>query len=388
MPDDLDPRDLGPHRHPRSPVMDHCPPTLPAHAYYDQAWHDQELRTIWSQNWVWAGRLADVKPGTMQRRQIGPASVILCRAPDGAVSAFHNTCRHRGAELCALAEQPMGKLITCKYHNFAYAASDGRLVATGQAHPTADFDRDAHGLFKVAVKLWNGFVFLNLAPNPGDLCPDTGLTALDNWPMEALVTGHRAVKEVAGNWKILWENYNECLHCASIHPELSDLVPIYKTGVMAPNEALSWNPDDAARPTMRPGAASWTLSGQACGPEFAGLTPAERQVGYLFVTLYPTAFVVAHVDYVRAIVFEPLAPDRTRVTAEWYFPQATLDQPGFDAAKVAEFAKIVLAQDAEVVEMNQRGLRSPVFRHGSLMPEEYAVRDFDTWVLREMETTR
>ena len=40
-------------RHPRSPVMDHCPMTLPAHAYYDAGWYQQEMRTIWAKNWVW-----------------------------------------------------------------------------------------------------------------------------------------------------------------------------------------------------------------------------------------------------------------------------------------------------------------------------------------------
>ncbi|WP_309667021.1 aromatic ring-hydroxylating dioxygenase subunit alpha [Tabrizicola sp.] len=376
---------MGHDRHPLSPRLDHCPETLPAQAYFDQDWFRREQLTLWARNWVWAGRLNDLAPGTMQRRQIGVASVILCRTPEGEVSAFHNVCRHRGAELCSVDQQSMGKLVTCKYHAFAYAATDGRLVATGQAQPTADFDKRAHGLTKVSIMVWNGFVVLNLLPDPGPLRPDTGLGALDNWPMDSLVTGHRAVNEVAGNWKILWENYNECLHCATIHPELSDLVPIYKQGVMAQNEEPGWTPEADLRPAMKPGAASWTLSGKPCGPEFPGLTQAERAAGYLFVTLYPTAFIVAHVDYVRAVVFEPLGPERTRVTVEWYFAQETLDQPGFDAAEVAAFAKLVLAQDAEVVELNQRGLRSPAYTRGRLMPEEYAIRDFDAWVLQEME---
>ena len=373
------------HRHPLSPVLDHCPPTLPAHAYCDADWFAREMATIWARNWVWAGRLADLKPGSMQRRQVGAASVILCRTPDGAVSAFHNVCRHRGAELCAVAEQPMGKLVSCKYHAWSYAATDGHLVAVGQANPTADFDRGKHGLVKVAVKVWAGFLFLNLSDAPGALQADLPLTALDNWPMESLITGHRAETLVAGNWKILWENYNECLHCATIHPELSDLVPIYKTGVMAPNEALGWTPEDSPMPPLKRGAVTWTATGAPCGPEFPGLTPAERQAGYLFVTIYPTMFVVAHVDHVRAIIFEPLSPDLTRVRAEWYFMQETLDQPGFDAGTVAEFAKLVLRQDAEVVEMNQRGLRSPAYKGGTLMPEEYAIRQFDAWVLDQME---
>jgi Rieske 2Fe-2S family protein len=376
---------MGLHHHPQSPILDHCPETLPAPSYYDVEWYAREQRTIWARNWVAAGRMADLRPGTMVKRQVGAASVILCRTPEGHLSAFHNVCRHRGAELCSRDEQPMGKLITCRYHAFAYAANDGRLMATGHAHPTDDFRREDHGLRQVAVMVWNGFVFVNLSREPGPLKPDLGLDHLKNWPMESLITGHRMVRELACNWKVFWENYNECLHCPGVHPELCDMVPIYRTGLMGRNEAADWTPEEAPQPMLKEGAATWTASGKPCGPEFPGLTAIERQNGYNFVTVYPTMFVVAHVDYVRAVFLEPTGPETTRLTAEWYFPQETLDQPGFDAAEVAAFAKIVMAQDCEVAELNQRGLRSPAYERGRLMPEEYAIRDFHRWVLRNME---
>ena len=61
-------------------------------------------------------------------------NLILCRDAAGTVTAFHNTCRHRGSELCAEAERPLGKLITCPYHAWSYA-TDGRLVSTAHATP-------------------------------------------------------------------------------------------------------------------------------------------------------------------------------------------------------------------------------------------------------------
>lgn len=373
------------HHHPASPIMDHCPETLPARAYYSADWYAREQRTIWARNWVVAGRLNDLKPGTMKRLQVGVASVILCRAPDGTLSAFHNVCRHRGAELCSQDEQPMGKLVTCRYHAFAYAAKDGRLVATGHAHPSDDFRKEDHGLLKVAVRVWAGFVFVNLSETPGEIEPDMGCDYLKNWPMDDLVTGHRMVRDLACNWKVFWENYNECLHCPGVHPELCDLVPIYGTGIMGRNEAPDWTPDEALQPALKEGAATWTASGQPCGPEFANLTPTERQNGYNFVTVYPSMFVVAHVDYVRAVLLQPTGPETTRLTAEWYFLPETLARPGFDAGEVAAFAKIVMAQDCEVAELNQRGLRSPAYERGRLMPEEYAIRDFHEWVLQQMK---
>lgn len=373
------------HRHPHSPILDHCPPTLPAHAYFSTDWYEREGRTIWARNWVAVGRLNDLPAGTMRRIDIGGASVLLCCGSDGRLSAFHNVCRHRGAELCSTDDGVLGKLIRCRYHAWSYAADDGRLVSVGHAGPTADFRPEDHALVPMAIRVWNGFVFLNRASEPGPLQPDLGLDSLANWPMDSLVTGHRMLRDLDCNWKVFWENYNECLHCPGVHPDLCAMVPVYGRGVMAQNEEPGWSPDNPMRPPLRDGAVTWTASGQPCGPTFPGLTPAERQAGYLFVTLYPTMFIVAHVDYVRAVRLEPTGPERTRLTAEWYFPQETLDQPGFDAATVAAFAEKVMDEDAAVAELNQRGLRSPAYRQGTLMPEEYAIHDFHKWVLRQME---
>ena len=374
------------HRHPHSPLLDHCPQTLPRAAYLDRGWFDREMATIWSHNWVMVGRLADFAPGTLRPVKVGPASVIVARDPSGAVSAFHNTCRHRGSELCA-HEKPLGKLITCPYHAWSYAASDGRLISTAYATPTLDFIKDNNGLIPVARVQWNGFLFLNLAADPTPLTPDLGLEALKNWPMDSLVTGHRHSRTLDCNWKVFWENYNECLHCPGIHPELCDLVPIYGMGIMTASEATDWTPDQPRQPNLKPGAESWTMTGAPCGPLFPDLTPEQRQDGFTFVTLYPTAYIVAHVDYLRAVHLQPLGPEQTLLTAEWYFPPESLAQPGFHAAEVAAFAKIVLDQDGDAAEMNQRGIRSPAYVRGRLMPQEFDISRFHHWVLTGMGAT-
>ncbi len=363
-----------------SPLLDHCPPSLPAHAYHDAAWAEAERRTIWSRNWVYVGRLDTLTPGTMRRVALAGENLILLRDAKGAVSAFHNTCRHRGAELCRGEVEPLGTLITCPYHAWAYA-TDGRLISTGFATPTADFRRDDHRLSPVAVQLWNGMVFLCLADDPPAFAPDLGTGALDNWPMADLVTGHVLEKDLACNWKIFWENYNECLHCPGIHPELSERVPVYRKGVMAAAE----HPDlDPTAPILSGTAQTWTVSGSTCGPVFPRLSDTERRAGHFFVTLYPTAFIVAHVDYVRIVSLLPLGPEAVRLRAEWLFAADTMAAAGFDLADVTDFATMVMLQDAAACEMNQRGLRSRRFAEGRLMPQEFDVHAFQNWVRAQM----
>ena len=126
------------------------------------------------------------------------------------------------------------------------------------------------------------------------------------------------------------------------------------------------------------------MNGKACGPEFEALTADERNAGHTFVTIYPTMFVVAHVDYIRIVSLHPCGPERTRLRAEWLFPAETLASPNFDLANVVDFATIVLRQDGEACEMNQRGLKSPAYSQARLMPEEYEIHNFQNWVMREM----
>lgn len=372
-------------RHPLSPRLDHCPEGLPRAAYLDPGWYAREMATIFAREWVMVGRLSIFAPGTMRRALVGEAPVIVARDAAGAVSAWHNSCPHRGSELCRGEEEPLGKLIRCPYHAWSFAAADGRLVSTAHAAPTVDFDRAAHGLRPVAHRVWNGFLFLSLSADPGGIGSDVGLRTLDNWPMDSLVTGHRWEVEIACNWKAFWENYSECLHCPGIHPELCDMVPVYGKGIMGPSEALGWTPDTPQAGNLKPGAETWTPDGAPCGPVFPGLTEAERAAGYSFVTLWPSAYVVAHVDYVRSVRLVPEGPGKTRLIAEWHFPPDTLAQPGFDAEKVAAFARLVMEQDGEASEMNHRGMRSPAFRAARLMPEEYEIHRFHQWVLNRME---
>jgi Rieske 2Fe-2S family protein len=94
-------------------------------------------------------------------------------------------------------------------------------------------------------------------------------------------------------------------------------------------------------------------------------------------------FIVAHVDYVRAVSLRPLGPEQTELRAEWLFPADTLSAPDFDLDNVVTFAKTVMMQDAAACEMNQRGLASTKFMNGTLMPQEFDVYRFQQWVRQQ-----
>ena len=87
--------------------------------------------------------------------------------------------------------------------------------------------------------------------------------------------GHSYTKTLNCNWKVFWENFNECLHCPNIHPELSDLVPIYGRASMARRDDPNWREtaDDHAPEIgggLKEGAQSWSMAGSAQGRRDVG----------------------------------------------------------------------------------------------------------------------
>ena len=78
---------------------------------------------------------------------------------------------------------------------------------------------------------------MNLGTEPGSLIAslreeiDEPLS-YERYRMTELTVSHRIVYDVRANWKILVDNFNECLHCPGIHPELTRIVPIYRKGMV------------------------------------------------------------------------------------------------------------------------------------------------------------
>src|SRR5271165_4092870 len=138
-------------------------PGLPSHFYYDPEHHQRELRAIWYRNWMYAFRADQVKePQSFRTVQIGDQNILVVRDEQGALHAFHNTCRHRGSVLCAEHEGRLrSKFIVCPYHGWGYGL-DGALDTVPGLGITDDFDRHDYPLYRVAVAEWGGSVFIRL----------------------------------------------------------------------------------------------------------------------------------------------------------------------------------------------------------------------------------
>ena len=366
--------------------------TLPASHYFDPAHHQRELDRIWYRNWIYVCRSSDIGTArTFRTLELGNQSIFVVRGEDGVARAFHNTCRHRGAALCREAAGRFGATgIVCPYHSWRYSLR-GELLQTTSVQPGDGFDTREFPLYALPVTERSGFVFaaLTSAPPPFESTFDLPLERLASWELGELVVGHRLHKTIQCNWKVFWENYNECLHCPGVHPRLAQLVPIYGRALLERRDDPHWrdhadDDDPKYGGGLRRGAESWTIDGQPVGVPFPGLSVEERQGGHLYLTALPSVFIVAHLDYVRVVRLLPLGPERTDMSIEFLFMKETLQDPGRDIMKAVEFTNIVMSEDAGICELNQRGLHAQPHEQGVLMPEEYAIRQLHDWVRAEL----
>lgn len=363
-------------------------PSLPVRWYSDPRHHARELDAIWRQSWLAFCRAGSLGPSGYLAGRVAGMNVLVVRGARGTgeLAAFHNVCRHRGAELCAEGAGTLARpLLSCPYHAWTYDLT-GRLLATGHARRIEGFDRAAHALVPLGLAEWGGLVFVNAAGGGQaefEAALGRDLAPLSNWPLAGLAPVHAEATEVACNWKVFWENFNECLHCPGIHAELSALVPIYGRGIMVREDDPDWRARaDSADPRetggLRAGAESWTSDGRATGPALPGLTPQDVARGMTYAVALPSLFVVGHADHARAVRVLPLGPERTLIEATWLLPPERIGRVDLD--RLTGLARRVIAEDAAACEMNQRGLSAAPFASGTLMQEEYEVHAFQAWV--------
>ncbi len=359
--------------------------SLPGRFYFDPAHYLRELETFWYRRWIYACRADSLAgAGSFRVVKIGTQSIILVRDGIGELHAFHNTCRHRGSTLCTDVKGCFTRgHIVCPYHRWTYSL-EGDLI--GVPIVNEEVPRDRFPLYRVRLQVWGGFVFVNLSESEDDTLEqamDPSPRQLADWPLADLTTGHVVELKVHCNWKVFWENFLECYHCPGIHPELCDLVPLYRRGLTSDPE----DPDAHAR--LRDGAESWSVNGRSLEHRFSSLSPSEQGAGQTFLTVLPSMFVVAHRDYVRCVSILPVNEEEIQLRAEWLFPRESLEAPDVDLKNVTDFASVVLEQDARACELNQRGLKSIRYDQGVLTSVEADVLAFQDWVrvgLSEPET--
>jgi len=329
--------------------------TLPYSWYTDRDVLALERERLFEHSWVYAGHTGQLaEPGTYFTTRVGDVPLLVVRDREDELCAFVNVCRHRGSEV--MAGSGTCTALQCPYHAWTYGL-DGALRAAPRAEADPDFDRDPLGLLAAQVDTWGPLIFVNPDAGKPPLAETLGslpeIVAQGGVDVQGLEFHSRSSYSLEANWKVAVENYLECYHCAVAHPGFSELIDV------APDSyRLERHPTFASHyAPLRDGSAEG---------QFHLIWPCTK------VNVWPGH---ANLSIGRVV---PVETGLTEGFLDYFFA------PGVDAAWLQGLFELdgqVGAEDRELVESVQRGIRSGALQHGRLMlPSEELIRDFQRWV--------
>ena len=328
--------------------------TLPFAWYGDEEILRRERRLIFARSWQYAGRAAQVaEPGSFLSTDAGGIPLLVTRDRAGELRAFLNVCRHRGAVLtedCGSRET-----LQCHYHAWTYGL-DGSLRAAPRSDREPGFEPDALSLLPASVGVWGPFLFGN---------PDPEAEPLEDWLGELpailardldldVVTFHSRVQFASNaNWKVVTENFLECYHCPTAHPDFSAVVDVH--------------PD---RYVLEP---HTTFSSQHCEARTGG---GRGQFHLLYPNTGINVFPGTPNLSIGPIV--PATPGRTERYLDYFF------EPDVDEGWLGEFFAFddqIGREDTALVESVQRGMAAGLLENGRLLLNaEPLIAAFQSWV--------
>ena len=371
--------------------------SLPQGCYNDPDVFAFDLEAIHARHWILVGFDVELPdPGSTLSVPIGRSSALIVRDRNGTLRGFHNTCRHRGAQLCAPGRGQRSWII-CPYHQWTYDL-DGRLANAPRMPDT--FDRAQHGLRPIHVESVAGSVYVCLADDPPafDAFREqlTPLLAPHNLANAKLAFEGTLVERA--NWKLVMENARECYHCAVRHPELALTFPVKgrrsvqfadASGVDAfrvrmaafdlpigPVEGDWWQ---AMRFPVNDDAITLSMDGKpACTRLMCDI--AQGDIGSMRWALEPHSFIHATCDTVFMFSAMPTGPEETVVTSKWLVHKDAVEGVDYTIDGLTELWTKTNLQDLDLCENNQAGVNSRGYVPGPYCEEtEQLVMRFADW---------
>jgi phenylpropionate dioxygenase-like ring-hydroxylating dioxygenase large terminal subunit len=374
--------------------------------YTDPAIYALELRKILLQNWFVAGHISQVPDsGNFIVSTMDRESAIIVRGSDGEVKAFANVCRHRGSLIC-LQESGSARKFECPYHGWMYDI-DGNLKAA-RAMP-AEFDRTLFSLKPVAVEVLAGLIFICFSDSPPslaaarkDLAEPFALFDFDHLKLAAKKT-----YPIPANWKLAVENYQECYHCATAHPEYARMhtlmldpakleriqdkmrrrfsacgikdIYIDCVDTFAPDGEQGYG---YSRTAMFEGYKTGSRDGEAVAPLLGNLKDYDH--GASDFTLGPFTYLLAYSDHVVGYVFTPVDHRNCKCEIYWLVRGDAVAGRDYDTDELTWLWDITTKADKSIIVNNWKGVQSAYYEPGPFSNMEDPEERYIDWIVREL----
>ena len=375
--------------------------------YTDADIYALELERIIYRNWILAGHESQLpNPGDFKVLNVAGESAIIVRGTDGQLKGFANVCRHRGSLVCLKSGGHADKFV-CPYHGWTYDI-DGKLIAA--RNMPEDFDMAAHSLNPVSVDVLHGLILVCFTDRPlslegakRDLAEPMAMFDFENLKVAA-----QKSYEIPANWKLSIENYQECYHCATAHPEYARMHTLMLDS--AKRERVQGKMlermescgvkdlfcdyiDTAARPgEMGYGYSRTALfdkykTGSKDGGPIAPLLGefSDYDGGASDFSLGAFSFLLAYSDHVVAYVFTPIDQNNSNCEIYWLVRGDAEEGKDYDVNSLTWLWDITTQSDKEIIVNNSKGVHSKYYRPGPFSGMERAEGVYIEWILQELQ---
>mgnify|MGYP000064686321 CR=1 FL=1 len=367
---------------------------LPAEAYYEDSWLLQEKLKLFGASWLYAGQANELSEhGSYKTVKIGLDELVIVRDKQGQLNAFHNVCRHRGAQLVQ-GTGNCGTLV-CPYHKWTYGL-DGKLLAARSM--AEDFDKADHGLNPVALENVGGLIFICLSDNPPpiDRVKADIVDQIAVYDLEKLKVAVQDDYIEDANWKLVMENNRECYHCDVGHPELISVLGTTGFGRDAPaddyleTKRAEWQalgidhdviefPDGwwhrVARLALANGAVTQSIDGKLACQKLIGPFKVP-ETSSLSVWTQPNSWHHFCCDHVVTFSLTPIGPEKTLLRTSWLVHEDAVEGVDYNPDHLAALWRATNVQDGHFSMVNHQGIANDGYVQGPYAVEENLVEDF------------
>lgn len=370
---------------------------------------DRDIEAIFMREWHFAGLANEIpESGDYFLFDLMAESVIVVRDAQGCINAMANVCRHRGSRVC-LEPRGNNKRFTCPYHAWTYGL-DGQLLKARLMEDT--LDRQELGLKSVAVEVFEGMIFVSFAEHPTDFAAMRAEIGpmLAPFRLDRTRVAHRERYPVRANWKLLVENYNECYHCATAHPEFKRAHPTHMdaTRIKPLNEAMEPRAQvlgistamvDRVGPLALQDTVDYTLSrhalydgyntgsedGSPLAPLLGDLQGYDQAASDLYVGILNPMLI--YNDHAVIYRFVPVDRDHSIQEIIWLVHEDARPDHDYDLNRLTWLWDVTTVADKLIIEKNQEGVNSRYYEPGPLAGmEAYTQRFIDYYFARHGRT--
>jgi phenylpropionate dioxygenase-like ring-hydroxylating dioxygenase large terminal subunit len=364
----------------RRPASEATP--LPNWCYTSSGWYALEVERVFMKVWNYVGHESRIpEPGDFFTVEITGAPAIIIRGDDGEIRAFHNSCRHRGSRIAS--GDGNCKALTCPYHTWTYGR-DGKLLATPMIEEDEHLRHADLGLLPVRLERWAGFLFVNFDDTAAPLMEwlgDLPETCKSYAPEMMVCTRRKVYEGVQANWKTHFENFNDSLHIPFIH---GGTLNRQNVSGRARRTHEEFDGQCVVHFTQHKGSRG-LLEGESGFPTIDSLEGRYRE-GTWYPCILPSTMMAWTVDCMFLFELWPTGPESVDVAIASFFPIDRTTRPDFDELAEGYYRRldVILPEDNDAVEQQQRGLRSPVNAASRYTHMETLCHAFDNWVLDQV----